>query len=205
MCEFLNSGAPCICIFSPGVQPQIPPCGITFLFSTSQPKYQQPTLLQLPSCLLSILTCTSIHRSLVCNWPLIYRWRPPPNRHRHCPQSLHIRVPIRPWTVLYLRTSLPKSHLHASPSQHRYCHDPMSYISFPPPLPGELGNPPCAAPDMPILTQSSNLVLISPLEHPPRLEDARSAHLYTHIPSFSSTAPSNVPSTCVRVRVYLRH
>jgi len=51
-------------------------------------------------------------------------------------------TPLRPCTGLYLRTSLPLYHPSIPPSQRRNCHDPASYSSFPPPLPGELGNPP---------------------------------------------------------------
>lgn len=124
-------------------------CGIAFLFSTSQPKTLQPTFLQFPSCLLSILTYTSSHRSSVCNWPLIYPWHPPLNRHHHSPQRLRTsRWTMPPFTVLYLRISLPKSHFLTLPSQHRYYRDPMSYSSFPPPLPGEHGNPPAAGLDL---------------------------------------------------------
>lgn len=101
----------------------------------------QPTFLQLPSCLSSVLICTSILSSYNCNWPLDYPSQPPLHRRRHRPQDPHAWTRRWPCTILYLRTSLPHSHSPITPSQHRYCRDPTSYSSFPPPLPGELGNP----------------------------------------------------------------
>lgn len=128
------------CIFFPRVQPEISPCGISFQFSTSQiPTTHFPSF---PSYLLSILIWTSIHPSFICNWSLTYPWHPPLHRRRHFLQHRHAQTPIRPCTVLYLRTPRPQSHISTPPSQHRYCRDPASYSSFPPPLPGELGNPP---------------------------------------------------------------
>lgn len=95
-----------------------------------------------PSCLLSIIIYTSIHPFFICNCSLTYPWHPPLHRDRHCLQHRHARTPIRPWTVLYLRTPLPPSHILIPPSQHHYCREPASYSSFPRPLSGEPGSPP---------------------------------------------------------------
>lgn len=120
------------CIFTPRVQPEISGLHSSF----QHPKSIQPTFLQFPPCLLSILIYKSINPFLHFQLVTSYPWRPP----LHIPDAA---VSIR--TPGHLYGPAP-SYIYVHPFPNLILlfplHDPASYTRFPPPLPGELGNPP---------------------------------------------------------------
>lgn len=194
------------CIFYQGSNQRSHLAGLHSYFQC--PKTLQPTFLQILMSLINYhmdVNPSPLHFQLAAHLPVASTSL---QRRRHHHHHQNAWAPIRTYTVLYLRIPLLRSHPPIPPLQHRYCRNPASYISFPPPLPGELGNPPgrrarappCAAPNMPILAPSQTpfwFHLWIPFPDCKRRTICSSVHP-------SPTTPPDAPFTCVRARDCLR-
>lgn len=201
----LNGGASCICIMHilSTVQPEIPPCGTTFLFSVSQILTIHFPSIPLPRVSYQF---SYAHQSIlfISNWP----WHPPLSSGAATITSIGTPRHLYGYTPSYIYVYPSSYIILLFPLDNTTIVATRRASSFPPPLPGELGNPPARrararlAPPLTYPGPISNPVLISPLDPIPRLQETHDLLICTPIAHHSASPrrlmyrlPASAPGT----------